>query len=219
MKLGGIRPDYKFVRAPDLLNVAVQNDLYSCSTALGFEQVHNILGGAVAEKLAERLLVIRNVVPFNQRDEVGRFVPRQGGFREMGIFGIEMFRPAMEVGEIAAASAGDKDFLPRAIGAFQDRDSPATFAGLDGAHQPRGSGAQNYRIEFVDHDRQACTAKPLPNDYCIPCPGLDWEGFRHVSSQIPSICYIADKKTTAQRARNPLHLNGTGSKSSLRFTD
>src|ERR1700693_5603546 len=104
MKLAGIRADYKFVLAPDFLNVAVQNNLYSCGPALGFEQLHNILGGAVAEKLAKRLLVIRNVVSFNQRNEVGRFVPGQSGFGEVGICGIEMFRPAMEVGEIAAAS-------------------------------------------------------------------------------------------------------------------
>jgi len=160
MKLAGIRADYEFVGAANLLNVAVQNNLYSCSPALGFEQFHNILGGTVAEKLAERLLVIRNVVSFNQRDEVGRFVPGQSGFGEVGICGIEVFRPAIQVREIAAAPAGDEDFLARAIGAFQDGDAPAAFARLDRAHQPGGSGAQNYRIKFVDHDREACTAKP-----------------------------------------------------------
>jgi hypothetical protein len=142
------------------MNVAVQKNLYSHSPALGFEQFHNIVGGAVAEKLAKRLLVIGNVVSFNQRDEVGRFVPGQSGFSEVGICGIEVFRPAIEVGEIAAASAGDKNFFASAIGAFQDHDAPAAFAGLDGAHQPRGSGAQYYRIEFVEHEMEASTAKP-----------------------------------------------------------
>ena len=66
----------------------------------------------------------------------------------------------MQVREIAAASAGDQDLLARAIGPFQDRDAPAALARLDRAHQPGGSGAQNYRIKFVDHDREACTAKP-----------------------------------------------------------
>jgi hypothetical protein len=57
----------------------------------------------------------------------------------------------MEVREIAASSAGDEDLFARAIREFQDRDAPAAFARLDRAHQPRGSRAQNYCIEFVDH--------------------------------------------------------------------
>ena len=133
------------------MNFAVQNNLYSCGRAFGFEHFHDILGGAVAEKLAECFLVIRKVVLFNQRDEVGRFVPGQSGFREVWVRGIEVFRPAMEICEIAAASAGDKYFFARAIGALQDRDAPAAFACLDRAHQAGGSCAQNDRIEFVNH--------------------------------------------------------------------
>ena len=113
MKFAGLGANDEFVRASNLLNVAVQNNLHSCGPAFGFEQFHDILRGAVAEKLAERLLVIGNVVFFNQRDEVRRFVPSQGGFREVGIRGIEIFRPAMEVREIAAASAGDEDLFAR----------------------------------------------------------------------------------------------------------
>ena len=132
-------------------NIAVQNNLHSRGAAFGFEHFHNILRGTVAEKLAERFLVIRNAVLFHQRDEVGRLVAGQSGFREVRIRGIEIFRPAMKVGEIAAASAGDEDLFADAIGAFQDRHAPAAFAGLDRAHQPGGSRAQNDRIEFVDH--------------------------------------------------------------------
>jgi hypothetical protein len=62
-----------------------------------------------------------------------------------------MFRPAMDVCEIAAASAGNQDFFARAIGAFQDHDAPAAFARLDRAHQPGGSRTQNDRVEFMDH--------------------------------------------------------------------
>src|SRR5271169_5266601 len=167
MKFAGIRADYKIVRAPNLLNLAVQNNLYSRGTALGFEQFHNILGGTIAEKLAERLLVIRNLVFFNQCNKVGGFVSCQGGFREVGIRGIEVFRPAMEVGEIAAASAGDKNLFANAVGALQDGDAAAALARFDRAHQPSGSGAQNYGIEFVDHDRQTSAGKPAGDDYCI----------------------------------------------------
>ena len=83
MKFAGLRANDEFVRAANFLNVAVQNNLYSRGAAFGFEHFHNILRGTVAEKLAERFLVIRNAVFFNQRDEVRRLVPGQRGFREV----------------------------------------------------------------------------------------------------------------------------------------
>jgi hypothetical protein len=74
----------------------------------------------------------------------------------------------MEVCEIATASAGDQDLFARAIGAFKDCDAPAAFACFDRAHQASRPGAQYYRIEFVDHDREeALTANSAANDYCI----------------------------------------------------
>ncbi len=179
--------------APNLVNVAVQDNLNPRGPAFGFEHFHDVLRGAVAEKLAERFLVIRNAMLFHQRDEVRRFVPGQGGFREVGIRGIKVLRPAMEVGEIAAASAGDQDLFARTIGPFQDSDAPAAFARLDRAHQPGGSGAQNDRIKFVDHDRRACVAKPAANDYCIPWLGMDSERYREASPRIPNICDVADR--------------------------
>jgi hypothetical protein len=133
------------------MNVAVHDDLRSRLAALGFEHFENIFGGTIAEKLAERFLVVRNVVLFHKRDEVGRFIAGQRGFCEVGIRGVEIFRPAMKVREIAAASAGDQYLFARAIRAVQDRDAPAAFARLNRAHQPSGPRAQNYRIEFVDH--------------------------------------------------------------------
>jgi hypothetical protein len=105
---------------------------------------------------------------FHQRDKVGRFKPGEGGFREMRVRRVEILRPAMEVCEIATASAGDQDLFARAIGAFKDCDAPAAFACFDRAHQASRPGAQYYRIEFVDHDREeALTANSAANDYCI----------------------------------------------------
>src|SRR5229473_137406 len=60
MKFVGFSANDKFVSTSNLLNFAVQNKLYSSSPALGFEHFQNILRGAVAEKLAKRLLVIRD---------------------------------------------------------------------------------------------------------------------------------------------------------------
>jgi hypothetical protein len=95
----------------------------------------------VAEQLAERLFVIRNVMLFDQRDKVGRPEACQSGFREVRIRGIKILRAAMEISEIATASAGDQDLFACAIGALQDYDAPTARTGLNRAHQAGGSGA------------------------------------------------------------------------------
>ena len=117
--------------------------------AFGFEHLDNIAGGMIAEKLAQCFLVVRDAMLLDQSDEVRRRVPRQRGFREVRIGGDEILRAAIQVCEIAAASAGDENFLAGAIGPLQDRDAPAALAGLDRAHQSRSAGAQNQGIEFV----------------------------------------------------------------------
>jgi hypothetical protein len=49
----------------------------------------------------------------------------------------------MKIREIAAPSAGDKDFFARAHGAFEDGNAPATLPCFNGAHQASGTGAEN----------------------------------------------------------------------------
>src|ERR1700674_818296 len=95
--------------------------------------------------------------------------------------------------EIAAASARDQDLLAHAIGAFQDNDVPTAFAGLDRAHQSRGSGAQNYSIEFVDHVSDICTGKPAAKRLLHSLCGIGLRSILYGQSRIPSICYIADR--------------------------
>jgi hypothetical protein len=56
-----------------------------------------------------------------------------------------------EVGEIAAAAAGDEDLVPQAGLVFQDGDGAAIEAGDAGAEQSRGSAAEDDDIEFVSH--------------------------------------------------------------------
>ena len=52
----------------------------------------------------------------------------------MRIGGEEVFYAAVEIGEVAAATAGDQNFLPQAVGMFEHRDAAAAFASFDGAH-------------------------------------------------------------------------------------
>ncbi len=65
----------------------------------------------------------------------------------MGICGEEVLRPAVEVGEIAAAAAGDQNLLAQAIGAFEDGYTTSALAGFDGAHQPGRAASKNQCVE------------------------------------------------------------------------
>jgi hypothetical protein len=75
--------------------------------ALAEEQVEDVVGGAVAEELAEGFLVVGDGVFFDEGDEVARGVAGEGGLGEVGVGGEKVFGRGVEVGEVAAASAGD----------------------------------------------------------------------------------------------------------------
>src|SRR5580700_10392791 len=51
-KFDGFRANDESIRPANLLNLAVQDDLYSSGPAFGFEHFQNVLRGMVAEKLA-----------------------------------------------------------------------------------------------------------------------------------------------------------------------
>ena len=61
----------------------------------------------------------------------------------------EIFRAAMDICEIATAAAGDQDFLPDTIGAFEDGDAAAAFAGFGGAEESCGTSAENQYIKLT----------------------------------------------------------------------
>jgi hypothetical protein len=55
----------------------------------------------------------------------------------------------VQVGEVAAASAGDEDLLARPLGALEDRDTASAAAGFDGGHEARSATAEDEDIETV----------------------------------------------------------------------
>ena len=67
----------------------------------------------------------------------------------MRIGGDKIFRLAMQVGEIAAAAAGNEDFLADPLRALEHCDAASALAGFDGAHQPGSTGAEDEDIEFL----------------------------------------------------------------------
>jgi hypothetical protein len=57
----------------------------------------------------------------------------------------------MQVGEIAAATAGDQNLFADAVGTFQHEDAPASLAGLDGAHQASRACSENNYVVILIH--------------------------------------------------------------------
>ena len=75
------------------------------------QHVDDLVRRAVAEQLAERLLVLGDAVALDQRDEVALRVAAQRRDAEVRIGRDEVLRAGVEVGEVAAPAAGDADLL------------------------------------------------------------------------------------------------------------
>ena len=136
-----------------MLNSAVEKNLDTGGLAIRFQHICDFLCGTIAEKLAQCFLVVRDAMFFDEGDEIRGRVAGERGFREVFVCGDEVFRTAMDVGEIAAASAGDQDFLADALGTFEHRDSAPTFAGFDGAEQTGGPCAEYQSVKLVDQGK------------------------------------------------------------------
>jgi hypothetical protein len=93
--------------------------------------------------LAESFFVVSDAMFFDESEKVGGRETGESGFSEMRIRGEKVFRRAVNVGEIAPATAGDKDFFADAVGMFEDGDAAAAFAGFDGAKKASGASAEN----------------------------------------------------------------------------
>ena len=124
------------------------------------------MGGAVAEELAEGFLVVGDAVLLDQGDEVGGRVAGERGLGEVGVGGEEVIGAGVEVGEVAAASAGDEDFFAGAVGVFEDEDAAAAAAGFDGAHEAGGAGSEDVDVEGcvawgLGHERKRPIGPPV----------------------------------------------------------
>ena len=148
-KLGRLGASDELRCSLNFMDSAVEKNLHAGGAAFCFQHVRDVFRGAIAEKLAQGLLVVGDAMFFNQSGEIGGRVTGEGGFRKVFVCGEEVFRPAMQVGEIAPASAGDQDFLADAVGALQHRDTAPAFAGFYGAEQTRGPCAKNQSVKLM----------------------------------------------------------------------
>ena len=127
-------------------DVLVEDDADAGGAALRFEHGDDVARGAIAEELAEGLLVIGDAVFLDQRDEVAGRVAGERGLREVRVGGEEVLGCAVEVGEVAAAAAGDEDLFADAIGMIEKEDAAAALACLDGSHKPCRACAEYEKI-------------------------------------------------------------------------
>ena len=71
----------------------------------------------------------------NEPNKIGGRVAGQGGFVEGAIRGNEILGSGMNIGEVAAAAAGDLDFPSDDVVMFENCHPPSALSSLDRAHQ------------------------------------------------------------------------------------
>ena len=94
---------------------------------------------------------------FHEAQEVGGSVAGERRLGEVPIGGKKVLRAGVQVGEIAAASAGDQDFLADSVGAFEQQYAASAPAGFHGAHQAGSAGSENDDVGFLIHAGLICT--------------------------------------------------------------
>ena len=67
----------------------------------------------------------------------------------------------MQVGEITAAAARDKDFFADLAAALDDQNTPSTFARLDGAHQTGSAAADDDYIITSHYEMTGAATKRI----------------------------------------------------------
>ncbi len=148
-KLDSAGTDNKFRAMLSFLDIRVQDHFDSGLATFGFQHICDVLRASIAEELAEGLLVIRDAMLFDEGDEIGRGVAGERGFREVRVGAEEILRPAMSVGEVATAAAGNENFLADTVGTFEDGHAAPALAGFERAEKSRGAGAEDESIKFV----------------------------------------------------------------------
>jgi hypothetical protein len=118
-KLGGFGAKDEFRGTLNFGDTGVNEDLDPGSAALGFEEVDDVRGGIVAEKLAVRFFVVGDAMLFEESDEIRGSEPGESRFGEVRIRREKIFGSGVEIGEVAATTAGNEDFLADAVSVLE----------------------------------------------------------------------------------------------------
>ncbi len=119
--------------------------------AFGDEHRDDPLARVVAEQLAAVLLVPRDAMAVDERDEVARRVARERRRRERRIAGQEVRRADVPVREVAAAAARDADLLGELRGVVDQHDRAAAASGHGRAHHAGRAGPDDGDVEARGH--------------------------------------------------------------------
>ena len=136
----------------------LENKFYAGSFALDLKHVEDLAGGVIAEELAQCLFVPLDSVALDKFEEVLRLIESQGRFGEVRIRGDEVFRSAMNIGEVAAAATRDEDLAAGLGIVFEEEDAPFALTGGGCAHETGGASAKDDDVEFTRCGR-----------HCIDC--------------------------------------------------
>src|SRR5580700_6730611 len=63
----------------------------------------------------------------------------------------EVFRTAVQVGEVAAPSAGDENLLAAAVGVFENSNAAAALAGFNRTHEASSAPSEDDYVELLIH--------------------------------------------------------------------
>jgi hypothetical protein len=88
-------------------------------------------------------VVVRNAIPLDHFEEIGRRIPGECGFMKVRVGTDEVIRCYVQIGEIAPTSAGDEDLSPDFAVMFEDRDTPAPLRCFGRAHESGGPGSDH----------------------------------------------------------------------------
>ena len=127
--------------------------LDAAALALRLQHADDVERGVVAEELAEFLLVPADAVAVDQRDEVARRVARERRAAEVRVRGEVVRRAGADVGEVAAAAAGDADLLADRVVVLDQQHAASALPGRRRAHHAGGAGADDDDVEVSDHRR------------------------------------------------------------------
>lgn len=133
-------------------NSCIEKNADACRPTFFLQHGDDFAGGAIAEKLAQRLLVVTDAVLLDERNEIRRRVAGQRGLGEVRIGRNKILRRAVNISEIASAAARDQNLLAQAVGVLEHGCAAAALAGLDGAHQAGSPASENYCVKGMLHE-------------------------------------------------------------------
>ena len=90
--------------------------------------------------------MVLDAVFLDQRNEIAGRVARKRGFAEVRICRKKVGGVRMNISEVAAAAAGDRDLLADSIGVLQDQNLASAFACFNRAKQTRSATADDNDI-------------------------------------------------------------------------